>query len=196
MGNENEVPEQPSPGKKGGPNAPQEWYVETIDFSDRKFYWIFRRFLIGLLLVGYTLYAVAFAVVVLAQGGQTQTYVDFGELPATVQHLILMATFGLAGSLYNVTRVFIRTVHKRDYSFSWYITRPTQGILLAVFTYFAFRAGEFVFYNPATEASEIFTAPDLNVYTLSVLAILTGLFSEQAYDKLLSMVTKGRKWRT
>ena len=193
MGNDNKVPEQPSAEKKGGPDVPHEWNVEPIDFSDRKFYWIFRRFLIGLLLVGYTLYAIAFAIVVLAQG---EKYSDFVKLPATIQHLILMATFGLAGSLYNVTRVFIRTVHKRDFSFSWYITRPTQGILLAVFTYFAFRAGEFVFYNPATEASEIFTAPDLNVYTLSVLAILTGLFSDQAYDKLHSIVTRGRKWRT
>lgn len=57
---------------------------------------------------------------------------------------------------------------------------------MAIFIYFAFRAGQLAFYSAGGEVDE----KSINIYTLSILAIVTGMFTEQAYEKLASLANK------
>jgi len=101
-------------------------------------------------------------------------------------HYFLMVTFGFLGSIYALTRTFVITQNKIDYPVAWYITRPLQGMLMALFLYFAFQAGQMVFFSSGGNAN----TDSINVFTLSILAILAGLFSEHAYSRLYVLADK------
>jgi hypothetical protein len=159
--------------------------MERTDFTESSHWkWISRRIGIGLLLFVYYLYALMFItsfidpdlslIVTQISGRKTNPY-------------LLMTTFGFLGSVFALSRTFIITQNKIDYPVAWYITRPLQGILMALFIYFAFRAGQLVFFSGGgTEVNE----QEINVYTLSILAILAGLFSEHAYAYLFALAQK------
>lgn len=110
-----------------------------------------------------------------------------------VHPLLLMVTFGFIGGVFFITRTFVRTSQKivgdgaerRDVSVAWYLTRPLQSALMAIFIYYAFRAGQLVFYSMEGAPSE----EQINVFTLSLIAIVAGAFSEQAFEKLHSIAT-------
>ena len=107
--------------------------------------------------------------------------------------LVLMVTFGFIGGVFSITQTFVRTterlvdgrIKRNDLPVSWYLTRPLQSALMAIFIYYAFRAGQLVFYSMEGAPDE----KQINVFTLSLLAIIAGAFSEQAFDKLRSIAT-------
>ena len=108
--------------------------------------------------------------------------------------LLLMVTFGFIGGVFFINRTFVRTSQKlagdvaerKDVSVAWYITRPLQSALIAIFIYYAFRAGQLVFYSMEGAPSE----DQINVFTLSLIAIIAGAFTEQAFEKLHDIATK------
>jgi hypothetical protein len=153
--------------------------MERIDFTKLSpWQWRSRRIGIGVLLFFYYTYAVMFVV----------AFIDPGTLDLALQiaqnksnHYLLMTTFGFLGSIFDLSRTFVVTQNKLDYPVAWYITRPLQGVLMALFLYFAFRAGQLVFFSAGgTEVNE----EAINVYTLSILAVLAGLFAEHSYLRL------------
>lgn len=168
--------------------------LELIDFtSTSKWWWRVRRFLIGWLLWLYYTYSLTFFVLLLYPH-QLKEPADTtkAEVPApdpqqmyieSDDHVLITATFGLIGSIYLITRTFVRTVNKKDLPFSWYLVRPLQGVLMAIFVYFAFRAGELVFFGNRGDLDE----SAINVWVVAALAILAGAFSEEAYDRLHAM---------
>jgi len=165
--------------------------MERIDFTNiSRWKWMVRRTGIGLLLFIYYSYALMFVI----------SFIDpeLFQLAASISgkqtnHYLLMTTFGFLGSVFALSRTFIITQNKVDYSVAWYITRPLQGVLMALFIYFAFRAGQLVFFSGGgTEVNE----ESINVYTLSILAILAGLFSEHAYTRLFVLAEKLIKPKT
>ena len=110
-----------------------------------------------------------------------------------VHPLLLIVTFGFIGGVFFITRTFVRTSQKlagdeaerKDVSVAWYMTRPLQSALMAIFIYYAFRAGQLVFYSMEGAPSE----KQINVFTLSLIAIVAGAFSEQAFEKLHEIAT-------
>jgi hypothetical protein len=99
------------------------------------------------------------------------------------QQLGLMASFGVLGSLFYMIWAFVRTTNRVDFPVAWYITRPILGALMAWFLYFAAFAGQLVFYSANT--SDIAAkAESINIYSLAILAIVAGVFTEHAYEVL------------
>jgi len=159
--------------------------MERIDFTTSSAWrWRFRRIGIGLLLSIYYIYAVMFIVSFISPES-----FSFANVIAAKQtnHYLLMTTFGFLGSVFALSRAFVITQNKVDFPVAWYITRPLQGVLMALFLYFAFRAGQLVFFSGGgTEVDE----KSINVYTLSILAILAGLFAEHSYARLFALAEK------
>ena len=164
---------------------PSQLRLELIDFTETsRWKWRLRRIFIGYLLTIYYGYAVAFFFILLEDPSSGSGFLkDFAV--SAKDHLLITATFGFLGSMFFITRTFIRTVNKRDLPVVWYLARPLQGTLMAVFLYYAFRAGELVFYSGGGGVGEDTT--EINVWTISILAILAGAFSEEAYDRLHSI---------
>lgn len=161
--------------------------MERLDFTSHSVWqWRLRRFGIGVLLFFYYTYAIMFIVAFIdpeAFGSDV-----FGAIVSNkTNHYLLMTTFGFLGSVFDLSRTFVVTQNKIDYPAAWYITRPLQGVLMALFLYFAFRAGQLVFFSGGgTEVNE----EAINVYTLSILAVLAGLFSEHSYARLFALAEK------
>jgi len=186
--------------------------MERIDFTAfPQWRWRVRRIWIGFLLFFYYLYAIGFLLTFIIpdevsekttpteRHAQAQSYdsaanpdnPDKPPNPANANywfknHYFLMVTFGFLGSIYALTRTFVITQNKIDYPVAWYITRPLQGMLMALFLYFAFQAGQMVFFSSGGNAN----TDSINVFTLSILAILAGLFSEHAYSRLYVLADK------
>ena len=162
---------------------PAQLRLELIDFTEiSQWKWRLRRIFIGYLLAIYYGYAFMFFIFLLYP-----TTSD-AESPASftvssTDRLLITATFGLLGSMFFITRTFIRTVNKKDLPVVWYLTRPIQGTLMAVFLYYAFRAGQLVFFSAGDAGQE----EAIIVWSISMLAILAGAFSEEAYDQLHSI---------
>lgn len=163
--------------------------MERIDFTTSSAWrWGFRRIGIGLLLWLYYSYAVMF-IVLLAAPDLFSDVASNNIQPKDLikNHYLLMTTFGFLGSVFALSRTFVITQNKVDFPVAWYITRPLQGVLMALFLYFAFRAGQLVFFSGGgTEVDE----KSINVYTLSILAILAGLFAEHSYARLFALAEK------
>lgn len=159
--------------------------MERIDFTSAPaWHWKLRRFGIGWLLFFYYTYAIMFIVAFIAPES-----IGFSEQIAgkKTNHYLLMTTFGFLGSIFDLSRTFVITQNRVDYPVVWYVTRPLQGVLMALFLYFAFRAGQLVFFSGGgTEVNE----EAINVYTLSILAVLAGLFAEHSYARLFALAEK------
>ena len=111
---------------------------------------------------------------------------DFNKyFPKT--HLQLMLLFGALGAVFMITRTFVRTVDKIDLPVVWYLTRPFQGALMAIFIYLAFLAGQIAFYSGKGDAVN---PNEINVYTISLLAIIAGMFTDHAYTRLLRVAER------
>lgn len=159
--------------------------MERIDFTKVSLWrWRVRRIGIGFLLYFYYSYAVLFVVSYIFP--DWELFAVKGIAGQHENHYLLMTTFGFLGSIYALSRTFVITQNKIDYPVVWYITRPLQGILMALFLYFAFRAGQLVFFSGGGSVDE----KSINVYTLSLLAVLAGLFSEHAYARLFVLAEK------
>ncbi len=55
---------------------------------------------------------------------------------------------------------------------------------MAIFIYYAFRAGQLVFYSGGDGKVD---EEAINVFTLSILAIIAGMFTDHAYERLYSI---------
>ena len=166
--------------------------MERIDFSKASAWiWRLRRFGIGLLLFLYYSYAVMFVVALIFP--EESFGISQQIAGKQTNHYLLMITFGFLGSIFDLSRTFVITQNRLDYPVVWYITRPLQGVLMALFLYFAFRAGQLAFFSGGgTQIDEA----AINVYTLSILAVLAGLFAEHSYARLFSLAEKLIKPKT
>lgn len=159
--------------------------LERIDFTrESPWTWRLRRSGIGVLLFFYYTYAIMFVIAFIAP----ESIGFAGEIAGKkTNHYLLMTTFGFLGSVFDLSRTFVITQNRVDYPVVWYITRPLQGVLMALFLYFAFRAGQLVFFSGGGgEVDE----QAINVYTLSILAVLSGLFAEHSYARLFSLAER------
>lgn len=104
---------------------------------------------------------------------------DLGATIAKMEQepMFLMMVLGFLGSVFFLIRTLVRTRRTYDMPVAWYTLRPFLGMLQAVFIYFTFRAGGDLLYAGESEVA-------LNVWTLGTIAIVTGIFSEQAFDRL------------
>lgn len=164
---------------------PTKLTLELIDFEGKSpWRWRIRRFFIGYLLLTWYLYAIIFFYLLIGPEGAEFLGLEIGS---GEYQLLITVTFGLLGSMYLVTRTFIRTVQKRDFPIVWYIARPIQGAIMALFVYYTFRAGQLAFFNggetPVTE-------DQINIWMVSTLAILTGAFADEAFQKLYSIAQR------
>lgn len=159
--------------------------MDRIDFNGLPAWrWALRRVGIGTLLFFYYLYAVMFVMAFI-----DPKVFGFAEQIASnkTNHYLLMTTFGFLGSVFDLSRVFVVTQNRVDYPVAWYITRPLQGVLMALFLYFAFRAGQLVFFSGGGGTVD---ENAINVYTLSILAVLAGLFAEHSYARLFALAER------
>lgn len=159
--------------------------LEIIDFTKTPTWkWIVRRVIIGLFLIVYYVYATVFVLGLAFP--KSSVGIAIHAQAMVESHLAVMLTFGFLGSVFFITRIFVRTVNKKDLPICWYIIRPLKGVLMALFIYYAFRAGQLVFYSGGGKVD-----PNaINVYTLSLIAIVAGVFAEEAYTVLYA-VAKG-----
>ncbi|MEM8868401.1 MAG: hypothetical protein AAGC73_09045 [Verrucomicrobiota bacterium] len=152
--------------------------------------WKFRRFGIGTILSFYLMYAVAFFFQ-LAFPEHDLFELGDGSDTWSIPDAITVATFGFIGGVFFVSRTFIRTTERWsengplrfDLPVSWYLLRPMLGSLTSIFLYYTVLAGQLVFFN--NEQTQ--DADSINIYTLSLLAIIAGIFTEEAFEKLHSV---------
>jgi hypothetical protein len=109
------------------------------------------------------------------------TTISFGfgtwTLNSDTRLLMLAAVSGALGSFIHAATSFSDYVGNQRIVGSWltwYIFRPLIGAALAVVLYFVMRAGLLSAANGS----------DVNVYGVTAVAALTGMFSKQATDKL------------
>ena len=169
---------------------------EPIDFSAMPYLlWILRRSTIAVFILIYYMYAfvaVMFQVFEPEVINKLSTGPNQQSMPPAYSALLRsptfnMTTFGFLGGIFVITRTFVSSAFRRpDMPFSWYITRPLQAILIALFIYYAFLAGQLVFYSGGSDPKQ----EAVNIYAISILAIVAGMFTEQAY---LSLKTLSRK---
>ena len=97
--------------------------------------------------------------------------------------LFMVMVLGALGSLIHSITSFTTYIGNRKFLVSWtwwYLLRPFVGAALALALYFVIRAG---FLTSSSGASE------LNQFGVAMLAIMSGLFSKQASDKLEELFT-------
>ena len=108
------------------------------------------------------------------------------DLPAGSpdQHLIfIVIVLGALGALIHSSVSFSTYIGNRKFMVSWtwwYLLRPFVGAALALALYFVVRAG---FLNGSSSTT------NLNPFGVAMLAIMSGLFSKQATDKLEEVFT-------
>jgi len=92
--------------------------------------------------------------------------------------LILVAAAGFLGNMIHVATSFTAFIGAEQFKKSWilwYCVKPFTAAALAIAVYFAFRAG----FISNTDA-----ASNVNLYGVMTFAILTGLFTDSATQKL------------
>jgi hypothetical protein len=92
--------------------------------------------------------------------------------------LLLVAAGGFLGNMIHLSTSFTTFIGAEKFKRSWilwYCVKPFTASALSITLYFAFRAG---FLNYSSDASNI------NLYGVMTLAILTGLFTDIATQKL------------
>ena len=162
-----------------------------IDYSSSPiWFWFLRRTGIATIIFLFYTYAIVFVMgTVFPDYFAKSISASVGNIGPEGKNLVLMITFGFLGGVFAVTRGYMVTVQRSDMPLSWYVTRPLQGMLMAMFIYYAFRAGQLVFYSGDTGAGG---ATSINVYTLSIIAIVTGLFTENAYKSMQNIARRIR----
>jgi len=92
--------------------------------------------------------------------------------------LILVALGGFAGNMIHIATSFVTFIGDKKFERSWilwYCVKPFTAAALALGFYFVFRGG---FLNTSAEA------PNINLYGVMTIAILTGLFTDTATLKM------------
>jgi hypothetical protein len=103
----------------------------------------------------------------------------FFEMPSDLVTLWLALCMGALGSVIYVLReVFDDKAVVRPTS--WFFMRPFLGMVLAFVMYLLIRTGQTTFTDPAGGPSS------LNPFTISFLAVISGLMSDRAYSRIVS----------
>ena len=92
--------------------------------------------------------------------------------------LILVALGGFAGNMIHIATSFVTFIGDKKFERSWilwYCVKPFTAAALALGFYFVLRGG---FLNTSAEA------PNINLYGVMTIAILTGLFTDTATLKM------------
>ena len=108
----------------------------------------------------------------------------FDFVKASDQQLIFLLTLcmGALGSLLYITRDYLVGQNKRK--FSWYLFRPLLGMVTALAVYILAIAGQITISEGGVPGA---TGGQLNPYFISFLAIISGLLSEQAIERIRLM---------
>jgi hypothetical protein len=99
-------------------------------------------------------------------------------MPPQLLTLILTLCMGALGSLIFITREFFNgnTVKRTG----WYIFRPFLGMVTAISIFVLIKSGQLVI----SDSNQGISSETLNPFFVSFLAIISGLLSEEAYDKI------------
>lgn len=103
----------------------------------------------------------------------------FFEMPTELVTLWLTLCMGALGSVIYVLRELFEE-KSRPHSVTWFFMRPFLGMVLAFVMYLLIRTGQTTFTDPAGGQSS------LNPFTISFLAVISGLMSDRAYSKIVS----------
>ncbi|MCB1159183.1 MAG: hypothetical protein KDK45_16905, partial [Leptospiraceae bacterium] len=100
-------------------------------------------------------------------------------MPAQLLTLILTLSMGALGSVIFITREFFGGTEKRR--ISWYLFRPFLGMVTAIAIFVLVKSGQLVISESKDGSAG---AETLNPFFISFLAIISGVLSEQAYEKI------------
>lgn len=169
---------------------------KPIDFSKKTvWHWHIRRIVIGCILAFLYIYAFTALTLIIfdpAAFEMTSNSKDKTNSAALIKLItqnptFITAMFAYLGSMFNITRFFVLTSGSQsDMSIAWYITRPFQAVLAGIFLYYVFYAGQLIFFNMSPTEGE----GSVNIYTISILAVLAGMFTEQVYESLQALSKK------
>jgi|JI10StandDraft_1071094.scaffolds.fasta_scaffold01628_28 hypothetical protein len=102
-------------------------------------------------------------------------------MPAQLLTLILTLSMGSLGSVIFLTRELFRENEK--HSINWYIFRPFLGMVTAIAIFVLAKSGQLVISDGGSADSNKMSET-LNPFFISFLAIISGVLSEQAYEKI------------
>ncbi len=109
---------------------------------------------------------------------------DFGfaflaTMPTQLLTLILTLSMGALGSVIYLTRTFFD--RRTAAPFSFYLFRPFLGMVTAVAIFVLAKAGQISISDASLSQGN---SENLNPFLISFLAVLSGLFSEHAYERI------------
>lgn len=109
--------------------------------------------------------------------------------PESREQLIILIVLlgGALGSLVHVMRSLVVYIGKRELIMSWqlfYYLKPVIGAMLALVFYLALRGGILMLVTTVKDDPE-----NLNVAGITAIALLTGMFTDAAVDKLHEIFT-------
>ena len=100
-------------------------------------------------------------------------------MPTATLTLIVTLAMGALGSVLFLTTSFFRD--RESMAFSWYIFRPFLGMITALAMFVFAKAGQITITEPSITTMQ---SHELNPFLVSFLAIISGLLSEQAIDRI------------
>ena len=103
----------------------------------------------------------------------------FATMPNQLLTVFLMLSMGALGSLIYITQVYFSGDSEQP--FSWYLFRPFLGMVTAVAIFVLAKAGQI---SIATSSVTDTFSESLNPFFISFLAIISGLLSEQATERI------------
>ncbi len=106
--------------------------------------------------------------------------IDFmAIMPEQMFTLLLTLAMGALGSVIFLTRMFFDP--NQQHPFSWYLFRPFLGMVMAIAIFILAKAGQIIISDTGMQEG---VNSNLNPFFISFLAIISGILSEQAYEKI------------
>lgn len=99
------------------------------------------------------------------------------------ESLVMMFAAGVGSTITTIMGYLLHASEKKDFDRAytpWYFARPVMGMLLGLVFYFVLKGGLFVL----TVGNSVSRAEELNLWSLSAVGALVGLFSKNAIEKL------------
>jgi len=116
-----------------------------------------------------------------SSAGSSSRSESIGDLDQWFESVfVTTVVFGILGALFMATRTFVRTTNFVDVPVAWYVTLPVQGALMAIFLFVLLRAGQITFFGADGGASD----RSINSFTVSLLALIGGMFTDTAFERL------------
>lgn len=102
-------------------------------------------------------------------------------MPDQLLTLLLALSMGALGSVIYLTRTFLDP--KSDKPLKWYIFRPILGMVTALAIFILAKSGQIIISDNSISQG---ISNKLNPFFISFIAIISGILSEQAYEKIQS----------